>query len=303
MVDTPRLKLPLMDAAQAQKHVTHNEALLQLDLLTGVIPVVSRSLSAPPAALDGAVYILAGTGTGAWTGFSANDLALRIDGRWRRVIPSVGMVAAVVGEGGAQIHWTGSIWAALGGSRGLASKAVSTSRTNTTVLANDPDLQFQMAANTNYAITLKLYFSAPAAPGFKYAMTGPASAIRVQAEQRLRAPGATAETVGGGLIYPASTIVAGNFLDYGFLFAELVVENGANAGAFALQWAQGLVDASASILRAGSTLEWLRLGANDGAGVPAGYAAMSLGSTPSNATTIRVGSAAASDRIIFKTGA
>ena len=31
---TPRSGLPLLAAAQAQKHVTHNEALLQLDALS-----------------------------------------------------------------------------------------------------------------------------------------------------------------------------------------------------------------------------------------------------------------------------
>ena len=33
MPDTPNLALPLIAAAQAQKHVTHNDALLALDAL------------------------------------------------------------------------------------------------------------------------------------------------------------------------------------------------------------------------------------------------------------------------------
>lgn len=33
MTETPRLGLPLMAAAQAQKHVTHNEALMLVDAL------------------------------------------------------------------------------------------------------------------------------------------------------------------------------------------------------------------------------------------------------------------------------
>ena len=32
MTDTPRLGLPVIEAAQAQKHVTHNEALTLLEI-------------------------------------------------------------------------------------------------------------------------------------------------------------------------------------------------------------------------------------------------------------------------------
>lgn len=42
MVDTARLSLPLMDAAQAQKHVTHNDALVRLDAITH-LSVVTRA--------------------------------------------------------------------------------------------------------------------------------------------------------------------------------------------------------------------------------------------------------------------
>lgn len=111
MAETARLKLPLLEAAQAQKHVTHNEALAMLDLLVGVIPVLDRSLSAPPGGdSDGAVYILDGAGSGDWTGFSANDLALMIDGGWRRVLPSQGMLACIADENGLLVWFNGTGW-------------------------------------------------------------------------------------------------------------------------------------------------------------------------------------------------
>ena len=47
MTDTPRLALPAIEAAQAQKHVTHNEALALLDCLVQ-LTVESRTLAAPP---------------------------------------------------------------------------------------------------------------------------------------------------------------------------------------------------------------------------------------------------------------
>ena len=47
MSKNPNLKLPYIEPAQAQKHVTHNEALRYLDALIQ-LSVVNRDLSAPP---------------------------------------------------------------------------------------------------------------------------------------------------------------------------------------------------------------------------------------------------------------
>ena len=56
MANTPRLGLPLLQAAQAQKHVTVNEALVRLDGL-GQLSLVSLAVSAPPGlANDGDCY-------------------------------------------------------------------------------------------------------------------------------------------------------------------------------------------------------------------------------------------------------
>lgn len=45
---SPVLSLPYIQPAQAQKHVTHNEALRLLDLVVQ-LAVTSRAVSAPPA--------------------------------------------------------------------------------------------------------------------------------------------------------------------------------------------------------------------------------------------------------------
>ena len=47
MSSTPHLALPLLAAAQAQKHVTHNEALASLDALVQ-LAVKERNRTAPP---------------------------------------------------------------------------------------------------------------------------------------------------------------------------------------------------------------------------------------------------------------
>jgi len=76
---TPRSALPLLAAAQSQKHVTHNEALLELDALISTT-ILDRDLTAPPPTpTDGDTYLVKATGTGAWMGQDGR-LAYAIDG-------------------------------------------------------------------------------------------------------------------------------------------------------------------------------------------------------------------------------
>ncbi len=89
MSDTPLLGLPLLEASQAQKHVTHNEALLLLDAMVH-LAVISRALAAPPASPgDGDRYLVAASATGAWLGHSGH-IAFREAGSWRFAIPKAG---------------------------------------------------------------------------------------------------------------------------------------------------------------------------------------------------------------------
>jgi hypothetical protein len=91
MTDTPRLSLPVIEAAQAQKHVTHNEALVLLDALVQ-FTAESRSLTAPPGSpADGACYIPAAGATGAWSGWDG-QIAVN-DGGWFVIAPQPGMKA------------------------------------------------------------------------------------------------------------------------------------------------------------------------------------------------------------------
>jgi len=68
MDNTPNLQLPYLIAAQAQKHVTHNEALRTLDAIVQLL-VLDKDLATPPGSpADGNRYIVAASPTGAWTG-------------------------------------------------------------------------------------------------------------------------------------------------------------------------------------------------------------------------------------------
>lgn len=96
MSDTPLLGLPLIAASQAQKHVTHNEALLLLDALTQ-LSVISRAMATPPAAADGARYLVAAAASGAWAG-QQGRIALMQGGGWVFIAPRPGWRAWVEDE-------------------------------------------------------------------------------------------------------------------------------------------------------------------------------------------------------------
>ncbi len=105
---TTNLLLPYILAAQAQKHVTHNEALRILDGLVQ-LSVKDRDLTTPPASpADGDRYIVASGATGDWAGWDLN-VALWSDGAWLRLPPRAGWRAWVEDEG-VLLVYDGSGW-------------------------------------------------------------------------------------------------------------------------------------------------------------------------------------------------
>lgn len=113
---TPRAGAPLLAASQAQKHVTHNEALYQLDALL-CARFLDRDLSAPPSSpADGDCYLVKATGTGAWAG-QDGKIAYCADGAWRFYAPFAGLVAYVSDEA-AGIVYDGASWSAYGAGGG-----------------------------------------------------------------------------------------------------------------------------------------------------------------------------------------
>lgn len=89
MSDTTHLSLPLLAADQAQKHVTHNEALILLDHAIH-LAVLSRILATPPGSpLEGDRYLIAPLATGAWASHDG-ELAFYQDGIWRFAEPRIG---------------------------------------------------------------------------------------------------------------------------------------------------------------------------------------------------------------------
>lgn len=92
MSNTAKLGLPLVQAAQAQKHVTVNEALVRLDGLSH-LTLKSVTLTTPPGvASDGDCYGVPGGAVIAWAGQDGN-IALFTNGRWVFATPQMGWSA------------------------------------------------------------------------------------------------------------------------------------------------------------------------------------------------------------------
>lgn len=112
---TPRLGLPYLATAQAQKHVTVNEGLGLLDALVQTA-AQSRSLAAqPPTPAEGAIYVLPAAATGAdWSPQPAGTVMRFEAGAWQAIAPSPGWIVLVQDIPEFAV-FDGAAWTGLGG--------------------------------------------------------------------------------------------------------------------------------------------------------------------------------------------
>jgi len=89
MTDTPNLGLPFIEGSQAQKHVTHNEALRILDAAIQVAVLDLTRTSPPSSPAEGQRHVVATGATGAWAG-QGNAIATWQDGAWAFLVPRTG---------------------------------------------------------------------------------------------------------------------------------------------------------------------------------------------------------------------
>lgn len=88
-VRTPRLDLPLLFAAQAQKESYVNEIAARIDAL--MHGAVEAELASPPASpADGQCWLVASGATDEWSG-QAGRIAARQSGNWLFFVPRDGM--------------------------------------------------------------------------------------------------------------------------------------------------------------------------------------------------------------------
>jgi hypothetical protein len=156
MTNTTNLLLPYLDAAQAQKHVTHNTALSALDAVVQ-LSVIDRDLATPPGSpADGARYLVATSPTGAWAG-QAGKIAAYQDGAWSFYAAKEGWLAWIADEDIALVY-SGTSWVGLS-TQNVALLGVNTTADATNklsvasaaVLLNNIGNGVQLKANKNAA--------------------------------------------------------------------------------------------------------------------------------------------------------
>ncbi len=89
---TPRHELPYLVVGQAQKEITHNEALVRIDAL--LEPLIEAEVSTLPAVQSGAqagkCWLVGSSPSGEWTGKSG-QIACWNGGGWYFITPTEGM--------------------------------------------------------------------------------------------------------------------------------------------------------------------------------------------------------------------
>ncbi|WP_240885562.1 DUF2793 domain-containing protein [Sphingomonas sp. SFZ2018-12] len=104
---TPRFSLPMLYAGQAQKELTHNEALVAIDTLLHL--VVRGTTGLPPEdPTPGDCWIVGAPATDVWTG-REGQIATWTTGGWRHHVPTVGMSAWSIVDG-VMLTWLGAEW-------------------------------------------------------------------------------------------------------------------------------------------------------------------------------------------------
>lgn len=108
MAETSQFQIPILAAAQAQKHVTVNEALAILDCVAQ-LRFLSATVTTPPLInVDGDAYVVPVGAADAWLG-KDGKLAVYVNGLWRFLTPKPGWQAFNVETGTNQL-FDGTAW-------------------------------------------------------------------------------------------------------------------------------------------------------------------------------------------------
>jgi len=110
MSTTPNLVLTYISSSQAQKEVTHNAALNDLDFMAQAT-AIDHTISTPPSSPStGDTYIIGSSPTGAWSGF-ANAVTGYYAG-WSIKPPQTGWIVWTKNDN-RLLYYNGSAWVLL----------------------------------------------------------------------------------------------------------------------------------------------------------------------------------------------
>lgn len=105
---SPNLEMPFILPAQAQKHVTHNEALRILDVVVQLTVQAFGATTPPPTPSEGSIWALVAAANGDWAGHG-EQLAAWFNGYWNYLTPRVGWQAFGLADGSLRV-WSGTAW-------------------------------------------------------------------------------------------------------------------------------------------------------------------------------------------------
>ena len=105
---TARLRLPMIRPGQAQKEMSHNEALTTIDLCLQASAIALGDDVPPAAPGAGQSWIVGAAPSGAWAG-RKGQLAGWTDGGWRFVAPTEGMAVWII-EAAEIARYSEGVW-------------------------------------------------------------------------------------------------------------------------------------------------------------------------------------------------
>jgi hypothetical protein len=147
---------------------------------------------------------------------------------------------------------------ALGGLGSMIVKSATETKTADTAYADDDELLFAVAANTDYLFQGRIMFETNATPDFKIQIAVPSTPTLFLMKQQAVAPGATAySNIEVQTATTSSAILGGT--GNGFFEFSGILRNGANAGNLSVQWAQNTSNGANTKVLVGSTLEFRQI--------------------------------------------
>ena len=169
MATTTNLGITLLEQSQAQKEVTINQAFSVLDAFA-TKSVVDKDLTTPPSTpVAGALYIVAASATGAWTG-KATYLSY-FDQIWRFILPPTGTRVWVQDEA-TDYLFNGTAWGKASGTASIAAATSSLVVTNALCTTSSIVLAV-LRTNDNTAVIKNVV---PGAGSFTITLTASATA-------------------------------------------------------------------------------------------------------------------------------
>ena len=271
MDNTPNLALPYIMPAQAQKHVTHNEAIRTLDALVQ-LAVKDRDLSAPPVSpVEGDRYIVGPGATGTWSGQSGRIAAWQ-DGAWAHLAPRTGWLAWVADEATLLVYdgtgWAPAVPAPVLNPTplvGINATADSTNRlavSSAAVLLNHAGAGHQLKVNKNTAgDTASLLFQSGFSGRAEMGLTGDDDwHIKVSADGSVWREGMVVQAatgrIGIGIAAPTTTLHVAGPARVG-TYAVAALPSAATSGAGAIVFVSN--ESGGAVLAFSDGIAWRRV--------------------------------------------